>query len=142
MNLSNKEDYAKLVCLFLAEGLLTREIRLERAADIAEKVVTNINLLDSEFDFLKLIKDISKDFEEVTRLESKVKRIVRCQVHTETEAKVKEFAVFTLRTNPKLALTIMQETVRNNPDLNQLAEKFQEFKQYLLNQKNEPVRNN
>ena len=63
-----KEEYAKQVCLFLAELLRTHKIALPRAAEIAEKVTQNINLIDSEAQFLTLIKQLAQDFQELIHL--------------------------------------------------------------------------
>ncbi len=43
-----KEEYAQAVCYFLAELLRNHRVSLPRAAEISEKVVGNINLIDTE----------------------------------------------------------------------------------------------
>ena len=68
----SKNDFAKAVSLFLAEMLRTRSITLRRAADIAEQVINNINLIEGEADFLRLIKDLSRDFEELHQLSGRI----------------------------------------------------------------------
>ncbi|MBI4049460.1 MAG: hypothetical protein HY395_01425 [Candidatus Doudnabacteria bacterium] len=128
---SDKEQYAKLVCLFLAEQLRTRKISLHRAADIAQKVLNNINLLNDEHDFLRLIKELSKDFEELFRLEDRVFFWVEANERKNMEASVKTFAIEVIPQDPKLALEVMLEAIKEEVKLEDLKQKFPMFSDYL-----------
>jgi hypothetical protein len=133
MALTQKEQYAKMVCLFLAEGLRTRRISLRRSGEIAEKILQNINLVDTESDFLSLVKELSKDFEELTVLESKIARTKELNEKKWVEAKVREFAIHSLPADSQSALSILQDAADGNSDLTKLQEKYPAFKNYLNN---------
>ncbi|HYC79427.1 MAG TPA: hypothetical protein VEC17_00180, partial [Candidatus Binatia bacterium] len=62
---TTRDHYGRMVCFFLAEGLRSRKISISRAAEIAEKVLNHVNLLDTETAFLNLVKELAKDFEEL-----------------------------------------------------------------------------
>lgn len=132
----DKNQFAYMVCLFLAEGMRTRKISLKRAGEIAEKVLANINLIDTEEDFLKLIKELSKDFEELLMLENKVLKQRSLDMKRDMEVKVREFSIQVLPTNPKLALLILEKAAENDASLESLAQTFPEFAEYL--KKNNP----
>lgn len=128
--LTQKDEYAKMVCLFLAEGLRTRRVSLKNAADIAGKVLVHLNLLDTEADFLKLVKELAKDFDELLLLERK---LVNQQVRSEKkklEAQVKEFAIKKLTTDPSAALAILEDAAEGDVTAESLAVKYPEFKTY------------
>jgi hypothetical protein len=133
LKLSGKNDYAKSVCHFLAEGLRTRRIGLKRAAEIAQKVVDHINLLDTEKDFLALIKELSKDFEELLKLEDRIYMYIKSDDRVKMELKVKEFAVNLMAHDTALAVQIMEEAVKADADIKVLSEKFPQFKQFIAN---------
>src|SRR3989338_4150956 len=99
---SPKDAYAKSVCYFLAEQLRTRRISLTRAAEIAQKMVANIRLIDREEDFLTLIKSLSGDFEELVQLEDRVSMSMHVGKRKELEIKVLEFVVRILPHNSGL----------------------------------------
>ena len=130
---NNKNEYAKAVSMFLAELLRTRKIGLVRAADIAQKFVENINLLDSEQRFLQFIKELSDDFEELYHLEERVDMHMKFNFRHDFEQKVREFAIATLFTDPNLACSVLQEAVNENCELNTLAVKFPQFGNFINN---------
>ena len=127
----DKEQYAKLVCLFLAEQLRTKKISLKRAADIAQKVMNNMNLLNTEHDFLRLIKELSKDFEELFTLGDRVFFWVQANERKSLEASVRTFAIEVIPKDPKLALDVMLEAIREEVKLEDLKQKFPLFSEYL-----------
>jgi hypothetical protein len=131
LKLQNKNDYARAVCHFLAEGLRTRKIGLKRAAEIAKKVVAHMNLLDTERDFLKLVKELSIDFQELVKLEDRIYLYIKSDDRSRMEASVKEFAVRLISQDTKLALQIMEEAIKDGSDLKQLADKFPQFKEFI-----------
>lgn len=131
MALTNKEHYAKMVCLFLAEGIRTRKITLKRSAEIAEKVLLHLSLLDTEKDFLALVKELAKDFDEIIDLEGRIIRQDTINLKRHMEEIVKEFAVSIMASNSHLALDILQEATHDAATLEALAKKFPEFNNFL-----------
>jgi len=138
--LKDKNDFAKVVCLFLAEGLRTRKIGLLRASEIAQKVVDNINLLDTETDFLRLIKELSKDFEELVKLEDRVSLYIKSDERTKMETTVKEYVAKVLASNSQMAMDLIKDALKPGTDFKSLAAKYPEFKSYL-EKKNASQRN-
>jgi hypothetical protein len=131
LKLKNKSDYAQAVCLFLAEGLRTRKITLKRAADISQKVATHLNLLDTERDFLKLVKELAIDFEELIRLEQRVHVYIQSDDRTRMEHKVKEFAISIMPQDTESALAIMESASKDGVSIDMLASKFPKFKEFI-----------
>ena len=126
-----KEEFAKLTCLFLAEQLRTKKISLQRASEIAQKVVQNLNLLDTEQDFLKFIKELTADFEELVHLEQRVFMHAEVTERRQMESHVKEFVISVLTHDANLALTIMEAAVKDETRLEHLLQSFPEFKNYM-----------
>lgn len=126
-----KNEYAKSVCYFLAEELRVRNISLERAAEIAQKVVDNINLIDTEEDFLKLIKDLSRDFEELFRLERRIQIGIKISKRKELEAMVRQFVINILPQDTAMALQILKETIRDGIMEEDLRKDFPKFDLFL-----------
>ncbi|HEV8601163.1 MAG TPA: hypothetical protein VGQ87_01030 [Patescibacteria group bacterium] len=130
---AKKEQYAKTVCLFLAEQLRVKKIGLKRAADIAQKVVFNINLMDTEADFLRFVKELSKDFDELFRLEDRVFFNMIADERKQMENMVRNFAIQILSEDPKMALDIMLEAIKEESKVETLAAKFPKFNDYIRN---------
>ena len=128
---NNKEQYARAVSLFLAEELRVRKISLPRAAEIAQKVVENINLIDSEARFLGFIKEISSDFEELFQLQERIDMHMKYNARREFEEQVREFAILTLSNDAALASQVLQEAVNENSEINQLCAKFPQFASFI-----------
>jgi len=126
-----KEQYAQAVSFFLAELLRTRKISLNRAAEIAQKVTENINLIDSEERFLSFIKEISSDFEELFQLQERISFTIKYDARRDFEQKVREFAISTLATDATLACQVLQEAVNENCEINQLCVKFPQFSEFI-----------
>lgn len=129
--INQKNEYAKSVCYFLAEELRTKQISLPRAAEIAQKVVENINLIDTEQDFLLLIKDMTRDFEELFRLEERIQMHVHISARKDLEAKVLEFVENILPQDTNIALQILQEAIKVEINIDDLRKKFPQFSQFL-----------
>jgi uncharacterized protein (DUF1778 family) len=130
-SVQKKQEYARAVCVFLADGLRSKRIPLQHAAEIAEKVVENINLIDSEEDFLKFIKNLSKDFEEMIRLEDRIYLNMKIGKREVLEAKVRSFVVTILQSDLRQSVEILDEAVKGQTDIDALGLKFPKFKQYL-----------
>ena len=136
-----KNQYAKSICYFLAELLRTRRISLERAADISQKMIDNINLLDSEHDFLQLTKTLAQDFEELIYLKERISLDIGVLKRKDLEDKVRQFVVNVLPNDTTLALNILEEAIKSDIELSELGKKFPEFGQFLTKtpwQNNQP----
>lgn len=131
----HREEFAKSVCLFLAEQIRIRKITLKRAAEIAQKVVAHMNLLDTEHDFLQLIKELTKDFDELVKLEEHVFLHAKMSERNDMEHHVKDFVVSILSRDSKLALQILTDATADGADYQKLLEKFPEFNDYMSRQK-------
>ena len=128
---SQKNEYAKHLSLFLAELLRTRKIDLYRAAEIAQKVVENINLVDSEQHFLKLVKELTLDFQELNAFDDRVHFHIQISERKDLEQKVRAFVVNIMTTDENLALQILQESTKEETKLQDLCGKFPLFKQFI-----------
>ncbi len=134
---NKKEEFAKVVCLFLAEQLRIRDITLSRAAEISKKVLQHINLLDQESDFLKLIQELAKDFEELHKLEKRVFFYMEEDQRKTMESHVKDFVIHILTQDMQLALQIMERTIKEGSDLSSLTNQFPKFKEFMEESKEE-----
>ncbi len=130
-NQNSKEEYAKQVCLFLAELLRTRRITLMRAAEIAEQVTQNITLIDSEAQFLALIKDLTSQFQELLHLGERVHLHMDMTKRLLMESQVREFVITFLTRDTGLALNVLQEAVKDSIQTNDLCVKFPQFQQFI-----------
>lgn len=133
MALTPKEEYAKMACLFLAEGLRTRRLELQRASEIAEKILQNINLLDTEHDFLSLVKELSKDFQELTALEHKLGQSIELNEKRKLEQQVREYVVTILPSDTQTAMAILQDAAHEKVSLESLKSKYPEFNKFIQN---------
>jgi hypothetical protein len=131
LKLTNRHDYALAVCHFLAEGLRSRQISLMRGAEIAEKVIQNLNLIDTEYDFLRLVKELSKDFEELLQLEQRISMFIKGDERKKMELEVKEFVVMSLAQDAASAVQLMEAAIKDGADTKGLAQRFPKFKAYL-----------
>lgn len=103
---------------------------LVRVCEIAEKVVDHMNILHDEKDFLNLVKELSKDFEELHVLEEKMVEKQR-QIERELfDDMIKEFVVHILPTNSKIALAVLEDSTRTGLDTEALQAKYPEFKKF------------
>lgn len=126
----NKEEYTKAVCYFLAEQLRVHKISLRRAADIGQKVLNNLGLIETERDFLLLVKELSKDFEELAKLEQRIFFYVEETDRKQMEKAVRDFVIAKIAQDVKSSLLILVEAVKDKTTTQSLEEKFPEFKQF------------
>lgn len=131
VKLQTKDDYARVVCLFLAEGLRSRKVSLVRSAEIAQKVVENINLVDTEHDFLRLIKELAIDFQELLKLEDRIFLYVKNDERARMEKAVKDFAAAIMASDSKTALAIMQQALDEKTSIEMLKKNFPTFNEFL-----------
>lgn len=121
---NKKNEYAKAVCYFLAEQLRVHKVSLNRAADIASKFLQNLNLINTEHDFLKLIKELSKDFEELVRLEQLVYFHLKEKERLKLERVVSECVINNLAVDPGLALSLLEQAIKPGVTIEKLIIQF------------------
>jgi len=126
----NKEIYAKSLCMFLAELLQTRKINLSRSADIAQKVLDNLNLVDNEYHFLSLIKSLSDDFEELQPMQYKISFEIEKNERRNLEDIVRAYAVSLLPQDAELAKKVLSEASVENATLEDLEKKFPDITKF------------
>jgi hypothetical protein len=130
MSLTPQEHYGRMVCLFLAEGLRTRHISVKRAADIAEKVLAHFNLLDSETAFMSFVKELSLEFQELGKLQSKIVKDSHHANRRGWEKAVQEYATGILHSDSRHALDILESASHPDAKLEDILKKFPRFKQF------------
>jgi len=131
-DLKKQNEYAKAVSLFLAECLRTHRTSLTRAAEIADKVLQNINLIDTEQRFLEFVKILSADFEELHHLGEVFHMHVKIKERQYLEQKVRMFVIQAMSSNMQLASDVLQEAIRESVSIEDLSGKFPEFKQFMI----------
>jgi hypothetical protein len=127
----SKEEYAKAVCYFLAELLRTHRVSLNRASEIAQKVLANINLIDTEEHFLKLVKELSADFQELIHLGERVNMHIQVTEREQFESHVREFVIIHLPTDPPTAMMVLREAVTEGIKPDVLKDKYPAFRQFI-----------
>ena len=128
---SQKEEYARDVCYFLAELLRTHKVALPRAAEIAEKVAGNINLIDTESQFLEFIKVISSEFEEMVSLTQRLGLRAKIGQREKLETQVREFVISSLAQDLDGAFQVLNEAIKEGTRQEELCMKFPTFKQFI-----------
>jgi len=126
-----KEEYARSVCYFLAELLRNHQVSLPRAAEISEKVVSNINLLDNERQFLEFIQDLSRDFEELVQFTKRIDMHMQVSEREKLEIQVREFVISSLGTDLQTAFGVLSEAIKAGTRQENLCQKFPQFKQFI-----------
>ncbi len=132
--IDRKDQYAKSVCQFLAEQLRVRKIGLERAAEIAQKVVDNINLMDTEADFLKFVKILAADADELVHLQERVNMHLHASSRKELENTVREFVEQILPQDNQQAAAILKQSAVENMQLEDLCREFPKFREFIQTQ--------
>jgi hypothetical protein len=127
MALSNKEEYVKMVCHFLAEGLRTRRIGIRRAEEIAEKVLAHVNVIDSESDFLHLVKELAHDFDEMISFENKLLLGRVTKERRELENKAQEYAIRMLPVDPVKAMGALKDACKDGTTMDAMRLKYPDF---------------
>lgn len=127
---SEQNQYGRMFCMFLAEGLRSRRISLKRSADIAEHFLKHANLLHNELDFLALVRELTKDFEELLIFENQMVKNRERADKRSLDSLVKDFVVSTLPKNPELSLGILQDAASGTFDLERLKAKYPDFSKF------------
>ena len=126
-----KEKLAKAVCLFLAEMLRTREVTLRRGAEIAAQVVDQLGEIKSEIHFLEIVREMEYEFQELKQLEKDLVFYHEVDKREKMEKLVRQYAVNYLPDNPEAAVDIMEEALKPDITLEDLAKKFVDFAKFI-----------
>jgi hypothetical protein len=126
-----RNEYAKAVSLFLAELLRTRKTSLARASEIAQKVLENINLIDTEQQFLEFVKVLTSDFEELHHLGEIFYMHVKISERQDLEQKVRVFVIHIMSQDLDLAAEVLKQAINENLSLNDLCARFPAFKDFI-----------
>lgn len=126
-----QEELAKAVCLFLAEMLRTRNTSLERSAEIAAAVVEKLPTIESEAEFLEIVRTMEADFQELKVLEEDLAFHHQADARQKMEQLVREFAIGSLPGDPERAVVIMEESLKPGSTLASLREKFADFNEFV-----------
>jgi len=127
----NKQRFIKTVNVFLADLHHLGKITWDRAEKIAQNFFRHINLLDEEEDFLKLIEELSKDFEELHELTVRIKRSIHADKRRQMENNAREFAIFMMTNNARAASDFLKEVLQEGVSEDYLSEKFPEYGHFL-----------
>lgn len=128
MNL--QEQYAEAVCQFLAEQLRTRQVSLERAAEIAEGVVGRLERIKTDEEFQEAVREAHVEFEEMRQLQSRFESRAILSEREEMERLVREYAAGKLPLDPQAALLLLREALQPDTTLDWLLRKYPELNYY------------
>ncbi len=128
---NTKEQYAQAVCYFLAELLRNHRVSLPRAAEISEKVVGNINLIDTEKQFLEFIRDLSRDFEELLQFTERIDMHMKAGDREKLETQVREFVISSIGSDLDTAFAVLNEAIKEGCRHEDLCQKFPQFHQFI-----------
>jgi len=126
-----KEKLARAVCLFLAEMLRTRKLNLDRSAEIAARVVERLDKIETELNFLEAVRQLEFEFQELNILEQDLINLYGMSERKKMENYVRQYAIHRLPNNPEAAVEIMEEALKPDTTLDDLAAKFSEFAKFL-----------
>lgn len=126
-----KEKLAKAVCLFLAEMLRSRKASLRRSADIAAAVVVKLDNIQSEEEFLSLIRGLEYEFQELRHLDRDIVFYHQVSEREKLEKLVREFAVRCLPDDPQRAVILMEEALKAESTLESLGRQFPDFAEFI-----------
>ena len=99
--------------------------------EISEKVVSNINLLDNERQFLEFIQDLSRDFEELVQFTKRIDMHMQVSEREKLEIQVREFVISSLGTDLQTAFGVLSEAIKAGTRQENLCQKFPQFKQFI-----------
>ncbi|MBI2607696.1 MAG: hypothetical protein HYW51_02640 [Candidatus Doudnabacteria bacterium] len=141
---TSQENLAREVCLFAAEELREDRMNLNQARELTETVASNLRLVETEQDALKLIKELARDQEYMAGLEPRVYMNAVAAEDERLTDLVREFTVEFLPQNPMLAAEITEAATKDGADVEKLMGQFPEFRQFVLNKdaKRRSIRSN
>jgi len=131
-----QESLARVVCLFLAEMLRTREVSLKRGAEIAERIVVKLSEVETEQHFLEIIKRLEYDFQELRHLHRDLIFYHEVSDREMMEKLVREFAIQQLPNEPQRAVGLMEQALKPEISLRDLTNDHPGFAEFV-EEKNE-----
>lgn len=130
-----KEQFAKSVCLFLAEMLRTRKVTLHRGAEIARAMVLKLDEIETEEDFLRLTRELEYEFQELVALSHDLVFHQEVSRRQQMEQLVRAFVIHDLPGNPRQAVLIMEKALEPACSLEELATLFPDFAEFVAIEK-------
>lgn len=122
----------QMVALFLAEAIRSRRMSISRAAEISQRVVSNLPRVSSENEVLNMLTDISRDFDEVVVL----KQALHFGHHPSDvkifESEIKYYASEILENDIDASNAFLQYAAQPGMTIQQLFLKYPTFCQFLM----------
>jgi hypothetical protein len=128
---STTQTFNNLVALFLAEAIRSRRMSLARAAEISHRVVSHMDMLNSEDQALELLTNIEKDFEEVASLKQALHFGYRPSDVKIYETEIRDYASKIFAWDITLSNAFLQDAAKPGASIQELCLKYPEFCQYL-----------
>ncbi|OGE91132.1 MAG: hypothetical protein A3G07_00665 [Candidatus Doudnabacteria bacterium RIFCSPLOWO2_12_FULL_47_12] len=125
-----KENMSKAVCLFLAEMLRTRKVKLDRCADIAAEIVNRLESIGSEKQFLDAVKELEFEFQELKTLKNDLLQVTSMSSRQQMEQIVREYAIQILPHDPKQSILLLEEALKSESTLISLSKRFSDFAKF------------
>ena len=121
---------SKAVCLFLAEMLRTRKVKLDRCADIAAEIVNRLESIGSEKQFLDAVKELEFEFQELKTLKNDLLQVTSMSSRQQMEQIVREYAIQILPHDPKQSILLLEEALKSESTLISLSKRFPAFAKF------------
>jgi len=128
---SQKQQYAQMTCLFLADQLRQRKLSTSSVGSIAQTISRHINLMDTDRDFLGLLKELSKDFAGLEPLEKQVLDRAAQKARRQMEDLVHSYATDALASDPAGALRVIQAAAEPDATVERLTSQFPELQAFI-----------
>lgn len=126
------QNFSNLVALFLAEAIRSRRTSLPRAAEISERVVSQLKNCKDENQTLSMLTDIEKDFEEVSSLKQALHFGYNSSDLKIFEKEIKEYASKIISQDLKLSTQFLEDAAQPSANIQQLCIKYPKFCDYLF----------
>lgn len=120
-------NFNQLVALFLAEAIRSKRTSLQRAAEIAQRVIAKLPLIRNEKDTLNTLTDIEKDFEEVGALKQALHFGYRTSDIKIFEPEIKEYASKVFEKDLQKSAAFLQDAASPTATIEQLCLKYPDF---------------
>jgi hypothetical protein len=128
-----KDNALHLLCLFLAEEMRMRSLSLGDAKEIARATLLHKNLIDNEEHMLRFMIELSKDYPQLKRFESKLAAYIERKSRSDAEKRVAQFVETIMETDQTLALTLLDDAINSDNSLEELSQKYPAFAEFLKN---------
>ena len=126
-----KEQCARAACLFFAEELRSNRLKIGRAAEMAKLITQNMNLVDTDLDFLVLLENLGASDDAFLLLHKRIKHLIQKDTKTRNETLVHKFVLETLPFNSELARKILHDSVDEGLNLESLCVKYPQLRQFV-----------